>query len=74
MAYVKMIEPLRKNIGEIVVIFIAVLIVYFIAIKTNTPVKSIHFIIMSTIYSTMGIFAIKVAKRSIKKHKEEKNK
>lgn len=69
-----MIELLRKNIAEIIVIFLAVLAVYTIAIKTNTPVNSIHFAIMSTIYSVMGIFAIKLAKRSLKKDKQGQNK
>lgn len=64
-----MIELLRKNIAEMIVIFLAVLAVYTIAINTNTPVRSIHFVIMSTIYSAIGIFAIKMAKRSLKKDK-----
>ncbi|HCB31569.1 MAG TPA: hypothetical protein DEP50_13455 [Acinetobacter lwoffii] len=64
-----MLEILKKNIAEIIVIFLAVLAVYIIAINTNTPVNSIHFLIMSTIYSAMGIFAIKMAKRSLKKDK-----
>lgn len=71
---VPMLELLKKNIPEIIVIFLAVLAIYIIAIKTNTPVNSIHFAIMSTIYSAMGIFAVKMVKRSLRKDKDGKYK
>ncbi|HAV4518294.1 TPA: hypothetical protein JIR92_11725 [Acinetobacter baumannii] len=65
-----MLNLFKKNRGEIVVVFLAVLAVYIISVKTDTPVKSIHFVIMSTFYSVLGIFSLKMAKRSIEKSKK----
>lgn len=69
-----MIELLKKNVGEIIVIFLAVLAVYIIATKTNTPVNSIHFLIMSTVYAAAGIITLKLVKRSRKNESEGETK
>lgn len=69
-----MLELLKKNIAEIIGIFIAVSFVYFMALKTNTPVKSIHFVIMCTVNSFMIIFTIKMIKRYVLNNKGSSNK
>lgn len=61
-----MIKLLKKNILEIFTIFLAVVVVYMIAIKTNTPTNNIHFAIISSVYAIAGIICVKLAKKTIK--------
>lgn len=62
-------ELLKRNIPQIITIFVSVSIAYYIELKLNNPIDIGHFIVMAAIYSALGLISLKVGLSLPKKKK-----
>ncbi|TCB50947.1 hypothetical protein E0H80_06145 [Acinetobacter sp. ANC 4779] len=64
-----MLELLKKNIPQIITIFVSVSFAYYVELRLNNPIDIGHFIIMAAIYSALGLISLKLGMRFPKKKK-----
>lgn len=64
-----MLELLKRNIPQIITIFVSVSIAYYVELKLNNPIDIGHFVVMAAIYSALGLISLKFGMGSSKKKK-----
>lgn len=64
-----MIERLKKNIPQIITIFVSVSIAYYVETKIQNPIDVGNFIVMAAIYSALGLISLKLGLHFPKKKK-----
>ncbi|ENW15637.1 TPA: hypothetical protein ACHKET_000895 [Acinetobacter baumannii] len=67
MSISKFLDRLKKNIPQIITIFVSVSIAYYVELKLNNPIDIGHFVVMAAIYSALGLISLKFGMGSSKK-------